>query len=371
MPAPHPLQHVPSTAEPLSAERRRFNKHLERIDKLRARLQAWETAERRYAQGHLEQVVPLESTLRAEKKRWVHMLDDLLAQRGWKRAERETMTEVLLDTVGELLGREPDAELVALYDRHAEVDFATEEAEQLQAMHAMAREATGLDLGDEPVTSQEDLMARMARAMAARQGDDGDAPAPPTGTARRRKPRSKTAVQQQREDETAQALQSVREVYRKLASALHPDRETDEAERARKTALMQRANDAQARNDLLALLELQLEVELVGPEATASLSDDRLRSYNRVLAEQVRSLEREVDLRAMRFCETYGLMTMSRRPQPKELPALLLQVRHHMTMAVEALNHTMTLSLDKAAFRRWLKRQEQRMREDDLFDRSF
>ncbi len=50
--------------------------------------------------------------------------------------------------------------------------------------------------------------------------------------------------EQRREAEAQQATQSVREVYRKLASALHPDRETDERQREAKTALMQRVNQA-------------------------------------------------------------------------------------------------------------------------------
>ena len=49
--------------------------------------------------------------------------------------------------------------------------------------------------------------------------------------------------------------QSIREVYRKLAGALHPDRESDPQERERKTALMQRVNQAYAKNNLLQLLD--------------------------------------------------------------------------------------------------------------------
>ncbi len=41
-----------------------------------------------------------------------------------------------------------------------------------------------------------------------------------------------------------QASLSVREIFRKLASALHPDREADAAERERKTVLMKRVSQA-------------------------------------------------------------------------------------------------------------------------------
>jgi len=47
---------------------------------------------------------------------------------------------------------------------------------------------------------------------------------------------------------------ALRSIYRQLASALHPDRETDPAEQLRKTALMKEANAAYERHDLLALL---------------------------------------------------------------------------------------------------------------------
>lgn len=88
--------------------------------------------------------------------------------------------------------------------------------------------------------------------------------------------------------------QSLREIFRKLASQLHPDRETDETERQRKTALMQRVNVAYAANDMLGLLELQLEVEQIDQAVLASLSDERIRQYNQVLSGQLRELETEV-----------------------------------------------------------------------------
>ena len=55
------------------------------------------------------------------------------------------------------------------------------------------------------------------------------------------------------------ATQSIREIFRKLASALHPDRETDRKGCEVKTALILQVNRAYAGNDLLTLLELQIE----------------------------------------------------------------------------------------------------------------
>jgi hypothetical protein len=86
----------------------------------------------------------------------------------------------------------------------------------------------------------------------------------------------------------------VRDIFRKLASALHPDRETDSAKRGRKTALMQRANVAYAANDLLGLLELQLEANQIDQTGLDNLDDDRIKQYNRILDGQAGEIKAEI-----------------------------------------------------------------------------
>jgi hypothetical protein len=73
--------------------------------------------------------------------------------------------------------------------------------------------------------------------------------------------------------------------------ALHPDREPDPAEKARKTELLQRVTAAYERNELLTLLRLQLELERLDPAHLENLADTQLAPYNRLLREQVQELE--------------------------------------------------------------------------------
>ena len=149
----------------------------------------------------------------------------LLGQRRWTKAERDTLSELVCDTAGELLhARDDDEELKALFAKHAEVDFDTERREMMRAIKDLTEVMTGLDLGDD-----RDRYGRgSARAHAARAaGAGGRGGRTRSPGARRRK----SAAQQRREAEAQQATQSVREIYRKLASALHPDRETDARQR--------------------------------------------------------------------------------------------------------------------------------------------
>ena len=114
----------------------------------------------------------------------------------------------------------------------------------------------------------------------------------------RRAKRKKTAKQQAKEDqmeaEAAHLKKSIQEVYRKLATALHPDREPDPAERERKTALMQKVNVAYGNKDLLQLLELQLQVEQIDQTQINNIAEDRLKHYNKILKQQLEQLEQEV-----------------------------------------------------------------------------
>jgi hypothetical protein len=144
----------------------------------------------------------------------------------------------------------------------------------------------------------DDVMAALMQEMQRREAEaQARAGAQPPRAPRKRsaKAQAREAAQQARQQAQAEgATQSVREVYRRLASALHPDREPDAAERARKTALMQRVNQAYEQGDLLQLLELQMAAEQIDPTRLAGVSDDKLQHYLHVLKEQSRGLELEL-----------------------------------------------------------------------------
>jgi hypothetical protein len=120
---------------------------------------------------------------------------------------------------------------------------------------------------------------------------------PQASQAKPARPKAAALVRERRQAAEADKLkQSVRDIFRKLASQLHPDREPDGAERERKTRLMQRVNVAYAANDLLGLLELQLEVEQIDHAHLNNLGEDRIKQYNKILDGQLREIEREIHM---------------------------------------------------------------------------
>jgi hypothetical protein len=125
--------------------------------------------------------------------------------------------------------------------------------------------------------------------------------------ARNAKRQAANPLQQLGADAEHDAHAFLRQLYRQLASALHPDRATDEAERQRKNTLMGEANAAYERNDLLALLRLQLQAELVAPLPLGSAPDKRLHSMTLLLKQQAAALERQRQAEQQRWTRLLGL----------------------------------------------------------------
>ncbi|WP_373989477.1 hypothetical protein [Duganella sp. BuS-21] len=174
-----------------------------------------------------------------------------------------------------------DPELQAIVDQYGpadEDDLNEEETPQL-----MPWEKPFYDPGT--AAWRERVRAQLA-AEVGDPDDPDDEPAP--------KPSRPSKQDLRRAAEQELIQQSSREIYRKLASALHPDREPDPEERDRKTALMQKANAAYEKNDLLALLELQLQIAQIDQAGVNALSDERIGQLNTVMQQQVNAVMREV-----------------------------------------------------------------------------
>ena len=100
------------------------------------------------------------------------------------------------------------------------------------------------------------------------------------------------------QDKQAQAEnmvnQSLKTIYLKIASIIHPDREPDESKKAEKTELLQRANEAYEQEDLFFLLKLQLEVEQSKTGSNKGLSTEQVKFYQQALEAQSQALKQQI-----------------------------------------------------------------------------
>jgi hypothetical protein len=362
-----PTLHIPpAKAGPaLSPQQKRFNTLIRQIEQARATLAAWNENIPLYRQANAQVLAPLQADLQAAFRQRLFGLDGLLTRPGWTKTERAALRDLILESAAAVLSaRGDDAQVKALFDRHSDVDFDTQQREMALAMKVMAEEVTGLDLGDDDAIQDDDAVFERVR-----EGFEKQAAAEQARRDAQAARRPRSTAQQRRETEAQQATQSVREIYRKLASSLHPDRETDERERAAKTELMQRVNQAYAAQDLLALLELQLRIEQIDVTHVATVGDARLKHYNKVLAEQLGELKQEIEDAEMAWRMEFNLSPFT-EADPRRLGDVLERTKRAWMGDLARLQKELRLFADVPATKLWLKRQRNRLRRDD-FDLPF
>lgn len=358
-------------AAKLSPAQKKFNNLVKRIAQQRELLAEWELALPLYRERREREFTPLLADYRVLSVEMVRVLHAASSRKGLNKTERATIAELITDLAGPLAESAPDealrAEMKQRYNDHAGSDYDDDGAEGEAMAREMAREMFGIDIPEDvDLNSPDDLMRHLEQKLQAEaQRADAEASADPP----QRAPKKPSKREQQAAEQAQQASQSLREVYRKLASALHPDRETDPAERMRKTALMQRVNEAYANNRLLDLLQLQLEAEQIDPGQLASLSAERLKHYNHVLAEQLDELEHEVAEIEGRFVLEFNVHALQSL-KPTRLADMLRHQIAQLTMDTHQLRQQLTLLGDLPTFKRWLRMQRealQAQQEDDDF----
>ena len=370
----HSLDIASATARQTSPEHKRFQSLLGKIEKARARLTAWQQQLPLFAQVHEEQVAPVLKKLMGTRLEFAFEIEHVLNSQRWSKADAASLSQMICDTASALIdagyaGDDGEDELKALFNRHSQVDFDSADQDELDVLKGMLEKVTGVDLGRDAAGSADELFARAHEHMAKQTAQQAQAHA--QAHAQRHKAKKLTAAQRRAEEDAARISQTVREVYRKLASALHPDRISDATARAQATAQMQRANAAYEVGDLLALLELQLQIEQIDIAHASGITAVQVRHFNKVLTEQLRELEQELDGRQDAFCMSYGLLT-AQRLDPTKLGLLLKDELRDLAERQYALERTRReLRGGAPAVKRWLKAWRAQQRADALFDDFF
>lgn len=302
--APLALQ-IEGSKTQLSRAQKQFNQLLRDITRLRERLAEWNAYPSRFQQL-VEQQRSLLVRLREARIRLCEAFDTALLGKGLGKKLRATAHDVLEFLLRPLIEEVPDDALLAMAARHdIDVDRSGAATGSMGMIESLASEAFGAEFeAGHDASTPEELLDQLRERVAAER-------------AARRKPRARSEKARQREAQAEQlakdASQALREVYRKLARELHPDRIADEAERARKTGLMQEVNRAYQARDLLTLLQLQWRIEQIDPAGMAGLEDEKLARFIHTLKDQVKALRDEIEAESRPYRIGFG------EPPPRDL----------------------------------------------------
>lgn len=345
----------------MSKQQQRFNRLVKEAARLKDALRAWSSALPEIHRGVAEHARLL-GEYRAAVAELVQLFDRAYQERGLTKAERAHLRRILCDTARDLLDHDDTEELVGLkeiYNRHSRGDYDAEAAEedalQARVMRAVLEQRFGFDFADADIRSVDDLeQATMSQMDEMSREEERRAAEAAERAARRKKSAREAAAEARREAERVQVGKALQDVYRKLAMALHPDREPDPEERARKTLLMQQINVAYEAKDLLQLLELQLRFEQIDEAKISGLADERIEHYNRLLAEQVWQLKEELARIEMPWRVQLDLPDTGRLPPTRVRSRLKEDLRDVAARVVQAKREREELS-DLQRLKAWLQ----------------
>ena len=330
-----------------------FHRLVSRLEQKRESLRAWQAYTIRFNQRLANELSPLQREYRLARRQLAFLLDEAHetnALRG--KQQKAKLRRLIIALAQDLLQEEADAELEALHDKHSEVSHAENLDEDLAFSQAMVEDLLGIRLGEEHgAKNLDELFDRAERELHAKT----------ERTERKRAARREArgnpraaAAQAKREQAAKEVSQTVRDIYRKLASALHPDRETDSALRSRKTEQMQRVNQAYEAGDLLTLLNLQLEIEQIDAAHVSALPRERLAHYTQVLREQLAELEAEIEAIVVPFrmaaqLPPFAIVT------PEQVDRRLSEDIARLRLDIEQARADLTGLRDPARLRQFLK----------------
>lgn len=291
----------PGDQAPLTPAQQRFNDLLVRIEQLSGQIERLQTWSDRHRYAHMQALRESVELAQAHRKNLLLFVHERLQTVDFT-DRQQRMARALVRGLIDHLVASADPQVQALADLYvSEEDIqeaAQEQAEAAQRLRKRIEEALGqpIEKPGQYQTPEEMMQAGMRQWQRQQEADEQRKAAKRAARKAQKQAQKKSAAAEKGELPPAllpeaDAKSAIRTVFRQLASALHPDREPDEQERLRKTALMSEVNAAYEKNDLSTLLRLQMQVTQVNARSPNRMPDAQLIAMASLLKEQVAALE--------------------------------------------------------------------------------
>jgi hypothetical protein len=314
-----------------------FDRFWQQLEARRKELVDLEDILHQLQQRTQNELLPLVDRVLAQEKLQIqliagHLEATVKKNEAYTKRQKKNIEEVLVQLCEDFLAQVDDPEIQELHERYCEFSLEEIRAIETEALRDVYQGIFGKEIPG--ATTLEEVLAQAEQMFS----QDGQANSQ-THKSKKVKPSGKTASAKKLIQEKEASL-SLRAVYRQLASALHPDRIQDETLRAKSTVLMQEANMAYEKKDLLTLLTLQLQIEQINEHQLRQLSEEKLTHFSKILKDQVKEVELEIQERAGPYFAVYT----------KGKPALLMsywerdkkQIKAHQTQ-LEAENQRLRM----------------------------
>ncbi|ALK88506.1 J domain-containing protein [Limnohabitans sp. 63ED37-2] len=357
-----------STQAPLTRAQQRFNDLLAQIERLSGQIQRLEAWSHKHRYAHIQSLresVQLAQTHRKSLLLFVHERLQTADLTDRQQRMARGMVRGLIDHLAPMADPQVQALADVYVSEEDTQEAAEEQAEAAQRLRERIEEALGqpIEKPDQYQTPEEMMQAGMRQWQRQQEADEQRKAAKRAARKAQKQAQKKSATADKGELppamlREADAKSAIRTVFRQLASALHPDREPDEQERLRKTALMSEVNAAYEKNDLSTLLRLQLQVTQVKPGGAARMADAQLMAMAFLLKEQVAALEDDLDQLQSRLSRELCL-TVRADADEASMSQGLQRIQADQRHSADSLQADLRRIQNDAEFKRWLKEQWQ------------
>lgn len=358
----------PGDQAPLTPAQQRFNALLARIEQLSGqieRLQAWSD---RHRYAHIQALRESVQLAQAHRKSLLLFVHERLQTADFT-DKQQRMARGLVRGLIDQLAASADPQVQALADLYVSdedtQEAAQEQAEAAQRLRERIEEALGqpIEKAGQYQTPEEMMQAGMRQWQRQQEADEQRKAAKRAAKKAHKQAQKKSAAAEKGEVppavlREADAKSAIRTVFRQLASALHPDREPDEQERLRKTALMSEVNAAYEKNELSTLLRLQIQVTQVNPQNATRMADAQLIAMASLLKEQVAALEDDLDALQSRLSRELCVPVRADVDEA-EMTQALQRIQADQRHNADSLAADLRRIQNDAELKRWLKEQWQ------------
>lgn len=342
--------------QPLSAAQKKFNQLTDHIQQQQQSLQQWQDTVVAVQQKIIGQLMPLYDELAGYQIQLIQQLETVLSMMKLSPRQQAQLIDAILmfahSVTQSRLTEQQARWLEQVVERYQPqypmggVVPASDERQRIEQLREAIQHAVYDAYGVDVAEASIDELNFWSRQLDTDFGDVNPHKKSKTSRQKTIKTVQQKAGQQDidaqqsaEQQDKVLAGKSLKLVYQRLAARLHPDREIDEVQKVRKTALLQEVIHAYQQKDLMTLLQFQHELMQADDQALSSFSEQQFKLYNINLEKHSQQLDAELKKLREQLANDINSDALS---EPKQAVQWIKEHINHTQQWIKSLQYTVT-----------------------------
>lgn len=287
----------PKNKEVLSKNQQTFNRLTKQIEGLENKIIFTKVKNERLLEFYSDKVQKKHIEKSEIYLKLAYFIDDVFQKNTFTKKQTEKINSVIIYLIDDvLIYKQIDDNLKLLYNKYAPINYDELIFQKKLDYIDMMANMTGIDIDLSEVDDTEDSFKKVSEILI--EELQNKAEAEEAKFQKRKSEKKKTQKQIEKEklklDSEKIHTKNLKNTYHSLVKILHPDKEINELEKAKKEELMKKLTTAYNNKDIVTLIKLELEWLNDNKENIDTLTDEKLNLYNTFLKQQISELHNEL-----------------------------------------------------------------------------